>query len=180
VELQLDQIFRYEVRRWRDGVIPARNPPLPSHAHRPTQVDSAKPYSGIHTFATDISSSSSRTNGSAARGGTLRTVAGVAKALAAGRSRLGDRDKPGRHQNKNRLPAARRTEGHDLLKAFPRQYRPDRPPPPDSGWAAHLPALARSGLDLNQVRSIVRVLSPAPSPLALIWNWQQRGVGERT
>jgi hypothetical protein len=66
----------------------------------------------------------------------------------------------------------------DLLKAFP----PDKIDPDaaaDPGWAAHLRALAKGGLDLNQVRSIIRVLNTAPSPLAPIWNWQQRGVGER-
>jgi hypothetical protein len=66
----------------------------------------------------------------------------------------------------------------DLLRAFPPdKINPDSPP--DSGWAAHLRALAKGGLDLNQVRSIVRVLDTAPSPLAPIWNWQKRGVGER-
>jgi hypothetical protein len=69
----------------------------------------------------------------------------------------------------------------DLLKAFPPdKIDPDSPPPPESGWAAHLRALAKGGLDLNQVRSIVRVLNTAPSPLAPIWNWQKRGVGERS
>jgi hypothetical protein len=69
----------------------------------------------------------------------------------------------------------------DLLKAFPAdKIDLDSPPPPDSGWAAHLRALAKGGLDLNQVRSIVRVLNTAPSPLAPIWNWQKRGVGERS
>jgi hypothetical protein len=69
----------------------------------------------------------------------------------------------------------------DLLKAFPPdKMDPDSPPPADSGWAAHLRALAKGGLDLNQVRSIVRVLNTAPSPLAPIWNWQKRGVGERS
>jgi hypothetical protein len=69
----------------------------------------------------------------------------------------------------------------DLLKAFPPdKIDPDSPPRPDSGWAAHLRALAKGGLDLNQVRSIVRVLDTAPSPLAPIWNWQKRGVGERS
>jgi hypothetical protein len=69
----------------------------------------------------------------------------------------------------------------DLLKAFPPdKINPDSPPPADSGWAAHLRALAKGGLDLNQVRSIVRVLHSAPSPLAPIWNWQKRGVGERS
>jgi hypothetical protein len=65
----------------------------------------------------------------------------------------------------------------DLLRAFPPdKINPDSPP--DSGWAAHLRALAKGGLDLNQVRSIVRVLDTVPSPLAPIWNWQKRGVGE--
>ena len=68
----------------------------------------------------------------------------------------------------------------DLIKAFPPdKMDPDSPPAPDSGWAAHLRALAKGGLDLNQVRSIVRVLDSAPSPLAPIWNWQRRGVAER-
>jgi hypothetical protein len=58
----------------------------------------------------------------------------------------------------------------DLLKAFP----------PDSAWAAHLRALEKGGLDLNQVRTIVRVLHATPSPLAPVWNWQKRGVTDRS
>jgi hypothetical protein len=65
----------------------------------------------------------------------------------------------------------------DLLKAFPpKQMDPDVAPEPGSPWAAHLAALKKAGLDIGQVRTMVRVLSSEPSPLAPVWNWYQRGV----
>lgn len=63
----------------------------------------------------------------------------------------------------------------DLLKAFPpKQMDPDVAPEPGSPWAAHLAALKKAGLDIGQVRTMVRVLSSEPSPLAPVWNWYQR------
>jgi hypothetical protein len=53
---------------------------------------------------------------------------------------------------------------------------PDVAPKPGSPWAAHLEALKEAGLDISQVRTMVRVLSSEPSPLAPVWNWYQRGV----
>jgi len=65
----------------------------------------------------------------------------------------------------------------DLLKAFPpNEMDPDVAPKPGSPWATHLEALKEAGLDISQVRTMVRVLSSEPSPLAPVWNWYQRGV----
>jgi hypothetical protein len=65
----------------------------------------------------------------------------------------------------------------DLLKAFPPdEMDPDVAPQPGSPWAAHVEALKEAGLDIGQVRTMVRVLSAEPSPLAPVWNWYQRGV----
>jgi len=65
----------------------------------------------------------------------------------------------------------------DLLKAFPaEQMSPDVVPAPNSPWAAYLRALVKDGLDLCQLRTMVRVLNRERS-LAPVWNWQQRGVG---
>ncbi|HEU0127281.1 MAG TPA: hypothetical protein VFQ48_01540, partial [Pseudonocardiaceae bacterium] len=64
----------------------------------------------------------------------------------------------------------------DLLKAFPpEQMDPDFAPKPDSPWATHLQALEHTGLDIGQVRTMVRVLSREPSPRAPVWNWYRRG-----
>jgi hypothetical protein len=67
----------------------------------------------------------------------------------------------------------------DLLNAFPpQQMDPDVPIAPDSPWEAHLSALKEQGLDIAQVRTMVRVLSHESS-LAPVWNWYRRGVRER-
>jgi hypothetical protein len=64
----------------------------------------------------------------------------------------------------------------DLLKAFPpSQMDPDVLPTPDSPWAAYLQGLRKVGVDLCQLRTMVRVLSRERS-LAPVWNWQLRGV----
>jgi len=68
----------------------------------------------------------------------------------------------------------------DLLKAFPpKQMDPDVAPKPGSPWAMHLEALKEAGLDIGQVRTMVRVLSHEPSHLEPVWNWYQRGVQPR-
>jgi hypothetical protein len=68
----------------------------------------------------------------------------------------------------------------DLLKAFPpEQMDPNFALKPDSPWANHLQALEHAGLDIGQVRTMVRVLSREPSPLAPVWNWYRRGVQQR-
>jgi hypothetical protein len=67
----------------------------------------------------------------------------------------------------------------DLLNAFPpQQMDPDVPIAPGSPWEAHLSALEQHGLDIAQVRTMVRVLSHESS-LAPVWNWYRRGVRER-
>jgi hypothetical protein len=67
----------------------------------------------------------------------------------------------------------------DLLNAFPpQQMDPDVPIAPGSPWEAHLSALKQEGLDIAQVRTMVRVLSHESS-LAPVWNWYRRGVRER-
>jgi hypothetical protein len=67
----------------------------------------------------------------------------------------------------------------ELLKAFPvRQIDPYVRLPKTSPAAAHLHALGKEGLDIAQVRSIVRVLSKTPC-LAPVWNWEKQGVQRR-
>jgi hypothetical protein len=64
----------------------------------------------------------------------------------------------------------------DLLKAFPPdQMDPDVLPARNSPWEAHLQSLKKDGVDLCQLRTMVRVLSRDRS-LAPVWNWQRRGV----
>jgi hypothetical protein len=67
----------------------------------------------------------------------------------------------------------------DLLNAFPpQQMDPDVPVAPGTPWESHLSALKQEGLDIAQLRTMVRVLSHEPS-LAPVWNWYRRGVRER-
>jgi hypothetical protein len=68
----------------------------------------------------------------------------------------------------------------DLLQAVPPEHiDPETPLAQDDPAAEHLKALEDAGLDLAQLRSIVRVLS-RDSSLAPVWNWQSRGVRLRT
>jgi hypothetical protein len=68
----------------------------------------------------------------------------------------------------------------DLLKAFPpEEMDPNVPVEPDSPWAAYLRSLGKAGLDIGQIRTMVRVLSREPTPLAPVWNWYRRGVQPR-
>lgn len=68
----------------------------------------------------------------------------------------------------------------ELLQALPPEHiDPKTPLARDDPAAQHLRALQRAGLDLAQLRSIVRVLSRDTS-LAPVWNWQRRGVKVRT
>jgi hypothetical protein len=64
----------------------------------------------------------------------------------------------------------------ELLRALPPEHiDPKTPLAPDDPAAQHLRALEDAGLDLAQMRSIVRVLSQ-DSSLAPVRNWQKRGV----
>jgi hypothetical protein len=68
----------------------------------------------------------------------------------------------------------------DLLKAFPPdRVDPGRTLPPESPWYKHLADVSKEGLDMAQLRTIVRVLDKEPS-LAPVWNWQRRGVRRYT
>ena len=68
----------------------------------------------------------------------------------------------------------------DLLNAFPLdQIDPAAEPLPDSGWARYLRSLQDDGINLSQLRTMVRVLRNEPA-LAPVWNWQRRGVETRT
>ena len=66
----------------------------------------------------------------------------------------------------------------DLLKAFP----PDQIDPRHGDMAPtaarHFVELAPAGIDIAQIRSVVRVLNE-DTRLAPVWNWQRRGVAAR-
>jgi hypothetical protein len=62
----------------------------------------------------------------------------------------------------------------DLLKAFPPSQMDLDGGRANSLWSEYLEALPAEGLNLSQLRTIVRVLSREPS-LAPVWNWQRRG-----
>lgn len=67
----------------------------------------------------------------------------------------------------------------ELLNAFPvKQVDPYARLPKKSPVDAHLRAIRKAGLDIAQVRSIVRVLSKTPG-LAPVWNWENQGVRQR-
>ncbi len=64
----------------------------------------------------------------------------------------------------------------DLLKAFPaKDIDPDAGSSPPLTTPAHSQAIKHAGLDVGQVRTMVRVLNQEAS-LAPVWNWQKRGV----
>ena len=67
----------------------------------------------------------------------------------------------------------------DVLNAFPfDRMNPDADPAPDSAWGRYLESLQEDGMNLCQLRTIVRVLHDEPA-LAPVWNWQRRGVRPR-
>ena len=67
----------------------------------------------------------------------------------------------------------------DLLKAFPPgEIDPDTKSSSDKPALTHSQAIKHAGLDVGQVRTMVRVLHNESS-LAPIWNWQRRGVQRR-
>jgi hypothetical protein len=67
----------------------------------------------------------------------------------------------------------------DLLKAFPPgEMDPDAKSSSGRPALTHSQAIKHAGLDVGQVRTMVRVLRNESS-LAPIWNWQRRGVQRR-
>jgi hypothetical protein len=66
----------------------------------------------------------------------------------------------------------------DLLKAFPPDQIDPREPPVDDGSAAFRHPFPAEGLDVDQIRTLVRVLDE-DTHLAPVWNWQAHGVVAR-
>jgi hypothetical protein len=68
----------------------------------------------------------------------------------------------------------------DLIKAFPPdQMQPGMVQSGSTGWGSHLAGIVEESLKLDQLRTLVRVLSQE-SALVPVWNWQGRGVQPAT
>lgn len=63
----------------------------------------------------------------------------------------------------------------DLLKAFPPEQIDRRCPADDCAPGHFRDLFPEKGLDLDQIRTLVRVLDE-DTHLAAVWNWQSRGV----